>query len=81
MIAPTLKHPDFQEESEWRAVKVSVYANDSGMGYHIKGAVAVPHYNLRLDASAGEFPIDEITVGPGPHQIGVQRFGVHHQSG
>jgi hypothetical protein len=38
------------------------------MGYHLKGAVAVPHYNLRLDASPGEFPIDEITVGPGPFQ-------------
>ncbi len=66
-IAPTLKHPDFREEAEWRAVKV-VYANDPGRDYHIKGAVAVPHCNLRLNASPGEFPIDEITVGPGPHQ-------------
>ncbi len=66
-IAPTFKHPDFREESEWRAVK-EAYANDPGMDYHIKGAVAVPHLNLRLDASPGGFPIDEITVGPGPYQ-------------
>lgn len=68
LIAPTLKHPDFQEESEWRAVKMVVYANDSEMDYHIKGAMAVSYYRLRLNASTGEFPIDEITVGPGPHQ-------------
>jgi len=67
MIAPTLKHPDFREESEWRAFKV-VFPNNSEMGYHLKGAVAVPHYKLRLDAAPRDFPIDEITVGPGTHQ-------------
>lgn len=66
-IAPTLKHPDFREESEWRAVK-EVFGDDPGKDYHIRGAMAVPHFNLRLDANPGEFPIDEITVGPGPHQ-------------
>jgi hypothetical protein len=30
--------------------------------------MAVPHFNLRLDADGSRFPIDEITVGPGPHQ-------------
>jgi hypothetical protein len=66
-IAPTQKHSDFREESEWRAVK-KVFGDDPGNDYHIRGAMAVPHFNLRLDASPGEFPIDEITVGPGPHQ-------------
>jgi hypothetical protein len=66
-IAPNLKHPDFQEEAEFRAVRV-VRPGDAAMDYHIKGAAAVPHYKLRLDAAPGDFPIDEITVGPGPHQ-------------
>jgi len=72
LLAPILKHPDFREEAEWRAVKV-VSFGDPGMGYHIKGAVTVPHFNLRLDATLGDFPIDQIVVGPGPHQALASR--------
>ena len=67
MIAPTLKHPDFKEESEWRAFKL-IFPGDTEMSYHLRGNVAVPHYKLHLDAAPGAFPIDEITVGPGNHQ-------------
>jgi hypothetical protein len=71
-IAPLLKHPDFKEEWEWRAIRLCG-SDDPSMDYHIKGAVAVPHSKVRLDMIPGEFPIDEIIVGPGPHQALAQR--------
>jgi hypothetical protein len=66
-LAPFLKHPDFHEEAEWRAAKL-VNTDDPAMGYHIRGPVAVPHALVHLDAVPGAFPIEDITVGPGPHQ-------------
>lgn len=67
ILATSFKHPDFREESEWRAVRVD---DDEELekSFHIAGPVLVPHFLLRLDAVHGVFPIHHITAGPGPHQ-------------
>jgi hypothetical protein len=66
-MASRLKHPDFREEYEWRAIKV-VNSDDPGMSYRIQGSIATPHFVISLDRVPGEFPIEDIMVGPNPHQ-------------
>lgn len=71
-VAPSLKSADFREEQEWRAIRqTDLY--DPAMGYHIRGPIAIPHCKIRLDAVAGEFPVDQITVGPCAHRELAQR--------
>jgi hypothetical protein len=67
VIAPRLKHPDFREEREWRAMKL-VKSDDLSMSYRIQGSIAIPHCVISLDKVRGEFPIEDIMVGPNPHQ-------------
>ena len=66
-VAPYFKHPDFHEEREWRAAKL-VMSNDPTMDYHIRGCIAIPHCNVKLDEIEREFPVKSVVVGPGPHQ-------------
>lgn len=74
LLATSFKHPAFQEESEWRAVRVDAL-EELERSFHIKGPVMVPHFLLRLDAVTGALPIQHITAGPGPHQE-IASFGL-----
>jgi hypothetical protein len=87
-MAPTLKHPDFSEEREWRAFKIVSYG-DENMSHHIKGSVVIPHCRLNLSVVDGYFPVAGVMVGPNPHQtlayrgvsmmakkVGVTRIGL-----
>lgn len=67
VMASRLKHPDFSEEHEWRAMKC-VNSDDMSMSYHIQGSIAIPHCVVSLEKVPGEFPIEDILVGPNPHQ-------------
>ena len=66
-IAPYVKHPDFHEEHEWRAVRL-VDPKDSSMKYHLCGSIVVPHSIIKLNAVPGDSPIDKLIVGPNAHQ-------------
>jgi Protein of unknown function (DUF2971) len=65
--APLLKHPDFNEEKEWRAFKVAAF-EDPHLSYHIKGSIVIPHYALGLETDSLKFPVEHVTVGPNAHQ-------------
>lgn len=67
VMASRLKHPDFNEEHEWRAIKC-VNSDDPSMDYHIRGSIAIPHCVISLESVPGNFPIEDILVGPNPHQ-------------
>jgi hypothetical protein len=66
-LAPALKHPDFHEEREWRLVSPPIGATElkSRVGRHSLVQYAVTPLPRRED---GTLPIDEVFVGPGPHQ-------------
>lgn len=65
--APILKHPDFNEEKEWRAFG-PVACDDPRMSYHIKGSIVIPHCGITLETPTCKFPVEHIVVGPNVHQ-------------
>jgi len=83
-LVAAYKHPAFQKEKEWRAVKLDRY-HHLQKNFHIKGTVMVPHFELKLNAVSGLIPIQHVTVGPGLDQdlaaYGLEDFleedGIH----
>lgn len=72
MAAPVLKHPDFQEEQEWRAFSL-VSSTDTRMQYHFRGSLVIPHCLLQLETESHPFPVREVTVGPNANQLLAMR--------
>src|SRR6266851_4669429 len=67
-IAPSIKHPSFKEEREWRLVSRIVLGKDDQLNFRPASGVLLPYYKLDLDNGDGSIPIRTLVVGPGPHQ-------------
>jgi hypothetical protein len=63
--APTIKHPSFREECEWRIISRPIPPKD--LEFHVGKSILIPHFPIRFEATE-PFPIDEIIVGPAPEQ-------------
>ena len=70
-IRPTLKHPSFSEEKEWRLLSVDDHSLFDGIRFRPADGFVVPYYPMRF--SDAELPIVEIVVGPSssPHLAAI----------
>lgn len=68
LLANEIKHPAFQEEEEWRLVKLFVPANDPNLKYRPGNAMLVPYFNIDLvppcERKESFPPISDICIGP-----------------
>jgi hypothetical protein len=63
-IAPTLKHPSFREESEWRLISPRPASGD--LCFRSSGALLVPYRIVPLKVD-GRLPLKEVVLGPNAH--------------
>lgn len=79
-LAPTIKHPKFFEEREYRLVVDHSIAkrevldrSNKAKGFHLKGTLVVPHATLPLEYTAKnerrDLPIVAVMVGPTAHPL------------
>lgn len=68
LLANEIKHPAFQEEEEWRLVKLFVPANDPNLKYRAGNAMLVPYFEIDLlppcERKESFPPISDIGIGP-----------------
>jgi hypothetical protein len=64
-VAPTIKHPSFYEEEEWRLISGALGTGMAKILFRIGKSMIVPY--LKFDLGK-EFPLREIVVGPSPHK-------------
>ena len=62
---PTLKHPAFKEEKEWRLIYPDTSIWDDRVKYRDGGKLIVPY--LRLESDGAPLPIEKVIIGPTPH--------------
>ena len=67
-IAPTLKHPSFKEEREWRLISKPIPYNDPHLEFRGGSSMLIPYCNMELCKSGSILNIEEIVVGPNPYQ-------------
>ena len=58
-LAPTLKHPQFSEEKEWRFV-----TRTKDQKFRAGKSMIVPFTEIRLTGKEGDFPLSKLVVGP-----------------
>jgi hypothetical protein len=63
-MAPTLKHPSFAEEKEWRLVNKTVRRP---VLFRTGKSMLIPYQEFKLQSKTGLSPIADIVVGPTPH--------------
>lgn len=67
LLANEIKHPAFEEEQEWRFVKMFVYANHLNLKYRAAKGMLVPYFEIPLVSPKKTdlfIPISEIYVAP-----------------
>src|SRR6266487_1004171 len=67
-VAPIIKHRSFAEEREWRIVSGLIADDNPHLGHRLGRSMLIPFFELPLDSSAAPFRVEEIVVGPTPHQ-------------
>jgi hypothetical protein len=66
---PTLKHPDFNEEREWRLIHARWGdEEESKRNFKVGNFLLVPYIELRMMDNSLNLPISRVVVGPAPHQ-------------
>lgn len=71
--APTMKHPSFREEREWRLVSreypKGIIPATRQTFYREGRSFPIPHQKLQLKTGEGKIAaIAEVVIGPGPHK-------------
>ncbi len=61
-VAPTLKHPSFVEEQEWRVVRVADRTSD--ICFRARANEVVPYLGLTLGDENDDLPLESLTIGP-----------------
>ncbi len=67
-VAPVIKHRSFAEEREWRIVSGPIANDNPHLNHRIGKSMLVPYYDLPLGGDGSTFAVEEIVVGPTPHQ-------------
>lgn len=66
-MAPTMKHPAFQEEGEWRIVSQRSPDSQPIILYRPGKSLLIPYQEFGLDADNVRALIRRVVVGPSPH--------------
>lgn len=62
-IAPTIKHPGFEEEKEWRIITKPINSMNENWKVRSGKYSLIPYYEISIE----QLPIVEIIVAPTPH--------------
>ncbi len=71
--APILKHVSFQEEKEWRIISTPLDSTSPEFDFRPGRSMVTPYYRIPLCGPGTEFEIDQLVVGPTPHQTQARR--------
>ena len=72
-VAPLIKHPSFAEEKEWRLIWMPGRLDVLSLQYRQGPGLFVPFVAVSLVGEGGAVTIEEIIVGPMPHQEAALR--------
>ena len=68
-IAPTFKSCHFDKEEEWRLVSPTYYSyNHPNVQFRVGKSMITPYFKFDLTKETDNLPIDEIIIGPTPHE-------------
>jgi hypothetical protein len=67
-LAPILKHQSFAEEREWRIISRPLNCTVDRFDYRPGTSMMTPYYRIPLYGEGLPFQIEEIVVGPTPHE-------------
>ena len=67
LIAPALKDASFEEEREWRLVRLPSSFDDMDLQFREAKSMLIPYYQHRFPGNGGHAPVEELIVGPTPH--------------
>jgi Protein of unknown function (DUF2971) len=67
-LAPTIKHPAFRHEQEWRLISASISPGDSRWRVRPGRSMLIPYVPIALTCLASSLPIRKVVVGPTPHK-------------
>jgi len=68
-LAPTLKHPKFQEEREWRIFYIPSVSAVHNVEFRGGQTMAIPYIEIPLPREKNELLINRIVIGPTPEHI------------
>ncbi|MEX2374394.1 MAG: DUF2971 domain-containing protein [Dehalococcoidia bacterium] len=72
-VAPLIKHTSFAEEKEWRLIWMPGRLDILSLKYRQGPGLLVPFVEVSLSGEDGLVPLEEIIVGPMPHQEAALR--------
>lgn len=70
--APILKNASFADEKEWRIISRPLSCKRERFEYRPGSSMLIPYYRFPLTDEQGRLKIDEVVLGPTPHQVPSQ---------
>jgi len=68
IVGPTLKHPSFAEEVEWRLIsEYPKFVGEPQIAVREGKSILLPYFQFRLAEENAHLPKPRIVVGPNPH--------------
>jgi hypothetical protein len=67
-LAPTIKHPAFRHEQEWRLISEPISIGDSRWQVRPGRSMLIPYVPIALTRIDPYLPIRKVMVGPTPHR-------------
>jgi len=67
-LTPTIKHPAFRNEQEWRLISEPLLIGDSRWRVRPGRSMLIPYVPIALTCLASSLPIRRVVVGPTPHK-------------
>jgi hypothetical protein len=71
--APILKHKSFEEERKWRIISRPLMCRLPRFDFRAGPSMLIPYYRIAVSADDCPFRVEEIIVGPTPHQSQSRR--------
>lgn len=67
--APILKNAKFADEKEWRIITRPLFCANERFEYRPGSSMLIPYYRFPLTDEQDRLQIDEVVLGPTPHQV------------
>ena len=66
-MAPTLKHPSFVEEDEWRLISGPIPRKHPQLKFRAGKSMLPPYFELNPADTSEAVPVARLVIGPTPH--------------